>query len=428
MAKLKRALGLFELTAYGVGIILGAGIYALIGKAAGIAGNSVWISFLIGAVLSSVTALSYIELGTLFPKAAAEYEYFKQAFGKNLITFLVGFLPIAIGIIAGATVALGFAGYLQALTGIPMIIGATSLIICCSFLNFLGIKQSAKFNILFTLIEVTGLLVIIGFAIILISNGTINPSAINYFEMPNGFTGVMTAAALIFFAYIGFEDLVNMAEEVKDPVKVLPKAFVYSILISSLIYILVSAAAVSILNWETLGASNAPLADVAEAAMPGSSLILSIIALFATANTVLIMLIVDSRMVWGMARSNSLPKSLAKVHKKRKTPWIAIILIGLITILFASTAIITTVAQATDLIVFIIFISVNVSLIAMRYKKPNLKRPFKVPINIGRFPILPFIGILIPLYLMLHLETIVFFYLAIILITGILIYFIKAKI
>ena len=393
MPKLKRALGLLDLTAYGVGIILGAGIYALIGKAAGLAGPSVWISFLIGALLAITTALSYVELGTMFPKAAAEYVYAKNAFKNKLLCFLIGFFPIAVGIIAGSTVALGFGGYLQSLTGIPLAIGALGLIAACGVINFWGIKQSARINIIFTLIELSGLILIILFALYLFLMHQISP--INLLEAPNGITGILNAAALIFFAYIGFEDIVNMAEETKNPKKILPKAFLLSILITSLIYIMVSIASVSILPWEILGQSDAPLADVAEIAVPGSSYLLSIIALFATANTVLIILIVETRMIWGMAKAGSLPKVLSVVHKKRKTPWLAILVTTLIAMLFSATTVITTIAQAVDVIVFIIFISVNASLIVLRYKKPKLKRPFKVPLNIGKFPLIPAISIII---------------------------------
>ncbi|MCD6477079.1 MAG: amino acid permease [Candidatus Aenigmarchaeota archaeon] len=425
MPKLKRALGLLDLTAYGVGIILGAGIYALIGKAAGLAGPSVWISFLIGALLAITTALSYVELGTMFPKAAAEYVYAKNAFKNKLLCFLIGFFPIAVGIIAGSTVALGFGGYLQSLTGIPLAIGALGLIAACGVINFWGIKQSARINIIFTLIELSGLILIILFALYLFLMHQISP--INLLEAPNGITGILNAAALIFFAYIGFEDIVNMAEETKNPKKILPKAFLLSILITSLIYIMVSIASVSILPWEILGQSDAPLADVAEIAVPGSSYLLSIIALFATANTVLIILIVETRMIWGMAKAGSLPKVLSVVHKKRKTPWLAILVTTLIAMLFSATTVITTIAQAVDVIVFIIFISVNASLIVLRYKKPKLKRPFKVPLNIGKFPLIPAISIIICLSLMLHLDIIVFLYLGIIVAAGILTYFLKSK-
>ena len=197
--KLKRALGLFEVTVYGVGIILGAGIYALIGQAAGISGNALWLSFLIGAVIASLTGLSYAELGTMYPKEAAEYVYTKKAFRNKLFPFLVGWLIIVTGMVVSATVALGFGGYFHAITGIAPVLGAILLLIGCTALNFWGIKESAKFNVVFTAVEMIGLLIIIAFGVKFVGS-------VDYFEMPNGFVGVLSAAVLIFFAYVGFED------------------------------------------------------------------------------------------------------------------------------------------------------------------------------------------------------------------------------
>ena len=386
--KLKRALNLFHVTAYGVGIILGAGIYAIIGEGAGIAGNALWLSFFIGAIIAGITGLSYAELGTMYPKEAAEYIYTKKAFKKKSLAFLIGWMIIIVAVVAAATVTLGFAGYLKALTGIPIILGAIALIVGMSFLNYWGIKESATANVVFTIIEMVGLLMIIALAIPFFGS-------VDYFEMPSGFMGVLTASVLMFFAFVGFEDIVNLAEETKNPKKVIPKALIISIIVTTILYIVVSMAAVSIMPWDQISQSAAPLADVAESAMPGSGFILAIIALFATANTVLILLIVDSRMLLGMAREKSLPKFLGKIHPKRSTPRNAILLTMVVAIAFILYGKIGTIAKVTDLGVFIVFISVNASLIWLRYKHPNKKRPFKVPINIGKFPVLPFIGIII---------------------------------
>ena len=390
---LRRELGLKEAVFYGVGMIIGAGIYALIGEAAGVAGNAVWMAFGLGALIAAFTGLSYAELGTMFPKSAAEYVYTKEAFGKNWFPFLVGWFIIIGAILAASAVSLGFGGYLYALTGLPIVPSAIGLVIAASFLNFWGIKQSAKANIAFTLIELIGLIIIIilGFKFI---------GSVDYFEMPNGFPGVMSAALLIFFAYIGFEDVVNVAEETKNPIKVIPKALIISIAVTTLIYILVSISAVSIIPWDQLGQSTAPLADVAEVALPGSSFLLSIIALFATANTVLILLIVESRMIWGMAREGSLPKIFSKLHHTRSTPWVAILLVMFVCFAFVSIGNIKTVAEITNFNVFLVFLSVNAALIWLRFKKPKLKRPFRVPFSIGKLPILPSIGLLFCLYML----------------------------
>ncbi len=186
-------------------------------------------------------------------------------------------------------------------------------------------------------------------------------------------------------------DIVNLAEETRKPRKLIPKALIFSVIITSIIYILVSLSVVSILPWESLGQSTAPLADVSEAALPGSHILLSFIALFATANTVLILLIVESRMLWGMAREKSLPKLLSKIHPKTKTPWVAILATMVLALVVMAIGDIKLIAEITDIGVFLIYFSVNMSLIWLRYKRPG-KRPFRVPLNIGKFPVLPGLG------------------------------------
>lgn len=399
--KLKRTLGLVEATFAGVGIILGAGIYALIGKAAGIAGNSVWLSFALAALVAAFTGLSYAELSSMFPTDSGEYIYTRKAFGAR-VAFLVGYFVIAAGIISAAAVALGFGGYLGALLNmnflIPMAIGS---IIFFSLINFWGIKQTAWVNIVCTILEAGGLVLIVILALRFIGR-------VNYFEMPNGYVGVFSAASLIFFAFIGFESIIKLSEETKNPTKIIPKALILSIIISTILYILVAIAAVSVLGWEKLGASNAPLADVAAAAMGSNAFImLAIIALFSTANTILIILVTTSRIMYGMSTEKSLPKILSVVHKKQRTPWIAITAVALLSMAFAMIGDISFVAGATNFAVFITFIAINAALIGLRYTDAKQKRPFKVPLNIGKFPVLALLGILTSAFMLINLDKMV---------------------
>ncbi len=383
---LKREIGLFGATSYGVGIILGAGIYALIGPAAGIAGNSVWISFIIGALISSFTGLSYAELSAMFPQAAAEYVYTKKAFKSELLAFLTGWLIIFTGTVSASTVALGFAGYFNALFNSPMILTALALIALLSFLSFYGIKESSKVNILFTVVEIAGL-----FLIIFLGIGRFGE--VNYLETPS-VQGIFAAAALMFFAYLGFEDVVNIAEEAKNPQKILPRALILSIFITAIIYVVVALSAVSLAGWEELGASSAPLAYAASKVLGESAFsVMSYIALFATSNTVLIISIVGSRMIYGMARDGALPPILSKVHSKTRTPWIAVVFVMLLSMFFVLLGDIEMVASITSFGVFITFAFVNLCLIWLRYKEPKLKRSFKAPINIGKFPVSAFLGL-----------------------------------
>jgi APA family basic amino acid/polyamine antiporter len=385
---------------YGVGLILGAGIYVLIGEAAGLAGDSVWIAFVLGSVVALFAGLSYAELSSMFPKAAAEYTFVKNAFKNNFFAFIIGWLTAITSMIMAATVALGFGGYFSEFLNIPITISAIVLIGILSIVNFIGIRESSWANTVFTIIEVSGLIlvIIIGFTIS-------EPEPVNYFESPTGFTGIIIAFVLIFFAFIGFEDMANVAEEVRNPKKVIPRAIILSVMISGIIYVLVSLAVVRVINWEDLSLSAAPLADVVKRGLGVQGhIIFSGIALFAITNTVLITLVAGSRMIYGMAREKSFPDILAKVHSKTKTPWVAIIVIMLIAIGFSFIGDIVIVANITVFAVVITFAAVNLTVIVLRYTEPNIERKFRVPINIGKFPILPMFGLGISVYMAFQFQ------------------------
>jgi APA family basic amino acid/polyamine antiporter len=368
---LKRTLGLIETTFYGVGVILGAGIYALIGKAAGLAGNAVWAAFAIGAFIAAFTGLSYAELSSMFPKAGGEYVYTEKAFNKRL-AFLVGWLIVVGGVIAAATISLGFSGYFSVIFHTPVIPIAIGLIFALSLLNFWGIRESAIADIIATIIELGGLVAIIAFGLKYI--GTVDYTALP----PLGFPGLLSATALIFFAFLGFEDIVRLSEETRNPTRTIPRALILSIIISTVIYISVAIAAVSVVGWQALSTSEAPLALVAQTAFGAKAfLILAITALFATFNTVLVTLIATSRMMYGMAEDGGLPKILRNVHTKFQTPWLAIAITGVASAAFVLLGKIELVASLTDFALFTVFALVNLSLLWLRYKMPATKRPFK---------------------------------------------------
>jgi len=369
--KLKRSLGLFEVTLYGVGVIIGAGVYALIGKAAGLAGNAIWAAFAIGAFIAAFTGLSYAELSTMFPKAGGEYVYTEKAFNRK-IAFLIGWLIVVGGAVAAATISLGFAGYLSVLFQTPIILSAIVLIFLLTLLNLWGIKESAIANIIATLVEVGGLILIIIF-------GLKHFGAVDYTQLPPlGFTGLLSATALIFFAFLGFEDIVRLSEETKNPKRNIPLALLLSIVISTIIYISVAIAAVSVVGWQALSTSEAPLALVAQTAFGAKAFfVLAITALFATFNTVLVTLIATSRMLYGMAENHGLPKILSQVHKRFKTPWLAVIITGIASAAFVLVGKIEIVASLTDFALFTTFALVNLSLLWLRHKLPKAKRTFR---------------------------------------------------
>ena len=427
--KLKRRVSLFALTVYGVGNILGAGIYALIGEVLGKTGNLSWLAFILASITGALTGLSYAELSAMFPKSAAEFVYTEEAFKIRILSFILGWIIIFSGILSASIVALAFGGYLSDLISIPSIflniIFAIILVLILSIINFIGIKTSTRTNILFTLIEASGLIIII----IISFFGKQEP---NYFILPSGssFAIIFSAVALIFFAYIGFEDIANIAEEVKEPHKNLPKAIIYSIIITTILYFFTAIAVVSILPYDEIAASEAPLNTVAREVLGSvGGTIMSFIALFATANTVLIMLIVTSRMMYGMARDKALPKGLSRISPKYRTPIISVLLtmgFTIIPILFGD---ISLVAHATVIGVLINFILVNVSLLALRKKKPDIERPFELKPSIKGFPVIALLGSIICIALLFTFNWYIILIQIIIILCGIVVFYaMKSKI
>jgi len=399
--KLHQSLGLFSATTAGVGVIVGAGVYVLIGLASGVTGNSVWLSFLISAIVAGFTGFSYAELSSMFSKDSGELYFVKRALG-NKLGFLAAYSILLAGVASTTTVALGFAGYLTKLIGpVSLWIPAAILIVLFALVNIVGIKHTSTMNIVFTAVEVFGLLWIVLMALGYVGN-------VNYLEMPNGFTGLFNSAALIFFAYIGFEGVIKLAEETKGAKKIIPKALLLSLIISTIIYILVAIAAVSVVDWQTLGQSNAPLADVANALMgSGAGLILTLIALASTGNTVLLDLLISSRTLYGFGEEVKRLKILKKVNPLTKTPIIATLIATAICLVLLLIKKIDVVAEVANFSIFVAFALVNLSVIILRYKIPKQKRYFRSPLNIGNFSVMGLLGFITSLFMILNLQLIV---------------------
>ena len=401
---------------YGVGLILGAGIYVIIGDVAAVVGNAMWVSFIVASIIALFTGLSYAELSSIFPKSAAEYVFAKNVFGSHFIALMVGCLIIFVAVASAATVALGFSGYLTSafFPQFNPILVAIVLVAALSFVNFYGIVQSVWMNITFTFIEIAGLLIIILAGLWLGS-----PSTTNYFEMPDKMivssgsslllmvSAIFGGAGLIFFAYYGFENIVNIADETKNPVRVIPKALLISIAVTTALYILVAMTTSALVGWKALSLSEAPLSLAAEKAFGAQGvIILSLIALFATSNTALMMLISGSRIIYGISKDHSFPKILAAVHKSRETPWVAIIIvmISTMTIVACSSGDIATIASIAVFGIFLVYSIVNFSLIWFRFKNPSYKRPFTSPITIGRFPVLAGMGLITSIAMLFQFD------------------------
>ena len=371
-----------------------------------------WISFILAAGMASLTGLSYAELSSVFPKSAAEYVFVKEGIGSNFIALFVGCLTIFVAITSAATVAIGFSGYLAVLLPqYPPILYATILVLALSFLNYYGIRESIWVNSIFTLVEVAGLLIIIAIGL---SIGSVTD--INYFEMPSTaysshaaiISTILASTLLVFFAYYGFENISNISEETKIPTRTIPRALIFSILITTIIYILVAISAVALVGWEELSKSNAPLAVAASKALGNNGIILlTILALFATTNTVLMMLISGSRIIFGIAKyDDAIPTILAEIHSSRKTPWLATIFTMAFTVatIVLYTGKISDVASISVFGILVVFALVNLSAISLRFKQPNLPRPFMLPFRVKKFPILPVLGLVMTIVIMFQFK------------------------
>ena len=400
---LKRSVTLLQAVMYGTGLILGAGIYVLIGDVAAIAGNALWISFLLAAVMASITGLSYAELSSVFPKSAAEYVYVKEGLGNNFLALFIGCLTIFVAITSAATVAIGFSGYLSVLLPeFPSVLYAIGLILALSFLNYYGIKESVWVNTIFTLVEISGLLIIIAVALSMVA-----VTDTDYLEMPSIaysshttlISTILASTVLVFFAYYGFENISNISEETKNPTRTIPRALLFSILLTTIIYILVAISVVALVSWEELSNSDAPLALAASKVLGSNGIIvLTILALFATTNTVLMMLISGSRIIFGIAKyDDAIPNILSEVHSSRKTPWLAIVFttaFTLVTIILYSGKL-SDIASISVFSILVVFAFVNLSVISLRLKRPNLHRPFMTPFSVKKLPLLPVLGMVI---------------------------------
>lgn len=417
--ELKKELNLLEITLVGIGNILGAGIYVLMGKAAGLAGNMVWFSFLFAGATAALSALSYMELASMYPRSGAEYEFVKRAFGERVGLF-VGLLVVYFVVITSSAVALGFGRYFNNLFGCGYLTGAVGLFIFLSLIIVYGIKESARLAILISLIEVSGLLIVI-------YSGLPYLGTVNYLEFPD-LSGIFEASTLIFFAFLGFEDIVRLSQETKEAEKTTPKALLIAIFFTVFLYMCVAISVVSVLDFRVLRVSGVPLADVAAVSLGNDAFTLvSWIALFSTINTVLVVMLGGSRIIYSMARSGALPKSLSRVHRTYHTPWVAILSIACLSILFVMFRDIITVASIANLMIFSVFFLVNLSLIKLRYTDPERNRPFKVPFNIGRFPLPPFFGVLSIIFLFSRLSLEVITYGLVLAGTGILIVLLRTR-
>jgi basic amino acid/polyamine antiporter, APA family len=380
--ELKRVLGPKLLLLFIVGDILGTGVYALTGDVAGEVGGAAWAPFLVAFIVATITAFSYLELVTKYPQAAGAALYTHKAFGLHFVTFLVAFAVMSSGITSASTASKFFAENL--VVAFELDWGTTAVTVIAlvfmgvlALINLRGVSESVKFNVLLTLVELTGLLIVILIGFWAMTQGNVDFGRVVVFDTSgerSAFIAITAATSLAFFAMVGFEDSVNMAEETKDT-NDFPKVMLTGLGITAFIYVLVSIAAVAVVPVGQLSDSETPLLEVVRAGAPDLPMdqIYPVISMFAVANTALINMLMASRLIYGMANQDVLPRSLSAVLPGRRTPWAAIVFVTLIAfgLIYAVTSLmgedtVEALGGTTALLLLGVFTLVNIACLVLR--------------------------------------------------------------
>lgn len=397
MTELKRSLGFWALLAYGVGDILGAGIYSLVGKVAGAADAASWLSFGVAMGVAALTALSYSELAGRYPRSGGAAVYCREAFQTEWPAFLVGWLVLCSGMVSMATVSRGFAGYLESfLPRLPYPLVAAGFLFLLAAINFRGIRESSGANILCTLVELSGLFLVIFVCLgFVFQVGDLFITSGAEVARPVPLPALFQGAALAFFALIGFEDMANVAEEAHRPERDLPRAMLAAVAIAGGLYMLIGYLAVRVVPPAELAASPAPLLAVVRRAAPNvPPRLFSAVALFAVSNTALLNFVMGSRLLYGMAKEGLLPAALGSVHARRQTPHVAIGVIFLAVVALTLSGGITFLAGTTSSLILAVFILVHASLLVIKRRTGDGPAPFRVPVFVPLLGIFTSIGLL----------------------------------
>lgn len=369
-----------------VGDVLGAGIYALVGAVGAEVGGAIWTAFTAALVLAVLTAFAYAELVTKYPQAAGSALYVDRAYKVPFLSFMVGFAVMCSGIASASTLSRAFAGdYLEQFVDVPLVAAALGFILVVAAVNLRGIAESVKVNVLLTCVEVVGLLLIVAVGVAALGDGSADFG--RNFEFKEGesvFMAIIGGTSLAFYALIGFEDSVNVAEETRDPVRAFPRALFGGLAIAGVIYLLVTMTASMVVPTGQLSDSSGPLLEVVDQGPLDIPLkLFAFIALLAVANGALINMIMASRLVYGMARRDIIPSVFSSVLSGRRTPHIAIALTTLIAAVLISTGDISDLADTTVLLLLGVFAIVNVTVLVLRRDEvegPHFRTPSILPV------------------------------------------------
>ena len=386
---LKRSLSLTMAVFYGVGNILGAGIYVLIGKVGGVAGYYAPLAFLLSAIIVVPTAFTYAEWVSRSPRSAGEAIYVNEAFGFRSLSTLVGLLILVAGIVSSSALIRGFLGYLKVLVPVNELFTIVLLVIVLGVIAIWGISQSVRIVSGITILEILGLVIVI----ITGAQQSISLPVIPAEMPPLNWGGIWFGAFLAFYAFLGFEDMVNIAEEVKSPRLNLPRAIIIALVITTLLYTAVAVVVQRVFSPAELAASEAPMSAIVARATGGSGIFIAVISMLAVLNGALVQMIMSSRVLFGMGRRGWLPNFFDQVWPVTRTPVPATFATMIGVILFASLLPIQSLAAVTSFLVLIVFALINLSLIKVKLREEQKTIPFRTPIWV------PIIGTLMTLAL-----------------------------
>ncbi len=367
--KLKRKITGPLLFLFILGDVLGAGIYALMGVLAGEVGGALWVPLLVALLLALLTAGSYAELVTKYPRAGGAAVFAERAFGRPLLSFLVGFCMLAAGITSAAGLSLAFSGdYLATFVDVPAVPAAIVFLGLIALLNARGISESVKSNVVMTVIELSGLLLVIIAGAVAVGAGRGDVGRVGEFPADSvPAMAILGGAIIAYYSFVGFETSANVAEEIRDPSKVYPKALFGALICAGLVYVLVGIASAAVLAPGDLAESTGPLLEVVSAAGIGvPEWAFSAIALIAVANGALLTMIMSSRLTYGMAEQGLLPRVFSRVLPRRRTPWVAIAATTVAAMLLTLIGDLATLAETVVLLLLVVFISTNVAVLVLR--------------------------------------------------------------
>jgi len=424
-SKLKKAITGPLLFLFILGDVLGAGIYALMGTLAEDVGGALWVPLVVALLLALLTAGSYAELVTKYPRAGGAAIFAERAYRTPIVSFLVGFSMLAAGVVSAAGLSLAFAGeYLSSLLApvmdVPQIPAAIVFLLLVAALNARGITESMRGNVIMTVVELSGLVIVIVVVAVMLGGGRGDVSRVAEFpEGSNAALATLSAAIVAYYSFVGFETSANVAEEVRDPSRVYPKALFGSLATAGVVYVLVALASSAALPPEELQESTGPLLAVVEATGAGiPSWVFSLIALVAVANGALLTMIMASRVTYGMAEQGLLPGVLGKVLPKRRTPWVAIAATTVVAIALTSVGDVGTLAETVVLLLLFVFISTNVAVLVLRRDRVEHEH-FRV------WTVVPVLGTLSCVLLLTQQSGQVWLFGAILLAVGVVLYLIS---